>query len=61
MGAPLRSYAREDVWMGTGEGEWAEGEGDERKGKDRGRGLNEYLGSCAGCGGGQTMGRHLRS
>ena len=31
----------------------AEGEGDERRGKKRGRGLNDYFGVVCLCGGGQ--------
>jgi hypothetical protein len=37
----------EDVVRGNGERVCVEGKGDERRGKKRGRGLNEYSGSCA--------------
>jgi hypothetical protein len=51
--------------VGNGEGEWWEGKGDERRGKKRGRGLNEYeyTAVVCFCGGGQNVGdgQHLRT
>ena len=42
------------MW-GNGEGEWVEGKGDERRGKKRGRGLNEDTAVVCLCGDGQTL------